>query len=287
MKFELKPYNKNVPDDELLSDLIKVAKRLNTETLKMQEYDGNGKYSSATIMKRFNGWNNALELAGLKTKFHHSVTDIDLLEDLKRVSKEIAPKTVTITLYNQKGKYGTRTIQERLGGWNNALKKLNLEISHNRNISEEQLFNNLETVWIKLGYQPGRRDMIKENSLFSETPYIDRFGSWRKALEAFIKFIDLDIKTPKLKLPKQESIELVIENNFVFKHKTKRDISARLKVQVLIRDGNTCRLCGVTVTGDNIHIDHIKPWSKEGETVLENLQVLCSTCNLAKGNFYD
>ena len=67
-------------------------------------------------------------------------------------------------------------------------------------------------------------------------------------------------------------------------HKTTRQISERLKVRVLIRDGNMCKLCGVTVTGDNIHFDHIKPWSKGGETVLENIQVLCAKHNLAKGN---
>ncbi len=35
---------------------------------------------------------------------------------------------------------------------------------------------------------------------------------------------------------------------------------------------------------DYSHIDHIKPWSKGGETVLENLQTLCATCNLGKSN---
>ena len=70
-----------------------------------------------------------------------------------------------------------------------------------------------------------------------------------------------------------------------YKHTTKRDISDRLKVKVLIRDGNKCRLCGITVTGDNIHFDHIKPWSKGGETVLENIQVLCAPHNLSKGNY--
>ena len=33
-----------------------------------------------------------------------------------------------------------------------------------------------------------------------------------------------------------------------------------------------------------LHVDHIKPWSKGGETVLENLQTLCATCNLGKSN---
>jgi len=56
----------------------------------------------------------------------------------------------------------------------------------------------------------------------------------------------------------------------------------------LIRDGNKCRLCGVTVTGENIHFDHVLAWSKGGETVLENMQVLCELHNLAKGNLeYD
>ncbi len=57
-----------------------------------------------------------------------------------------------------------------------------------------------------------------------------------------------------------------------------------MKVQVLMRDGNKCRLCGIILTGKNIHFDHIKPWSKGGETVLENLQILCEHHNLAKGN---
>ena len=51
-----------------------------------------------------------------------------------------------------------------------------------------------------------------------------------------------------------------------------------------MRDGNTCRLCGITLTGDNIHFDHILAWSKGGETVLKNLQILCAPHNLAKGN---
>lgn len=33
-----------------------------------------------------------------------------------------------------------------------------------------------------------------------------------------------------------------------------------------------------------MHADHIKPWDKGGETELDNLQLLCATCNITKGN---
>ena len=53
-----------------------------------------------------------------------------------------------------------------------------------------------------------------------------------------------------------------------------------------MRDGNKCRICGVICDGGihKMHFDHIKPWSKGGETTLENLQVLCSVCNEALGD---
>ena len=37
--------------------------------------------------------------------------------------------------------------------------------------------------------------------------------------------------------------------------------------------------------GVELHVDHIFPWSKGGETVLENLQTLCSRCNGGKSKF--
>ena len=58
-----------------------------------------------------------------------------------------------------------------------------------------------------------------------------------------------------------------------------------LRVQVLRRDGNRCRMCGVSVNdGATLHIDHILPVSRGGKTVAENLQALCDSCNLGKSN---
>lgn len=64
---------------------------------------------------------------------------------------------------------------------------------------------------------------------------------------------------------------------------------------VLLRDNFTCQKChlqpiatdqeGVTRPDLHLlHVDHIVPFSKGGPTTLDNLQLLCASCNLAKGN---
>ena len=69
--------------------------------------------------------------------------------------------------------------------------------------------------------------------------------------------------------------------------KTSRNIPDRLRYQVLKRDCFKCCICGASPAKDSsieLHIDHIVPWSKGGETILDNLQTLCSRCNLGKGD---
>lgn len=217
--------------------------------------------------------------------FNRNISDIDLLDDLKRVAIELKTNSISSRDYGNGGKFTASTISTRFGSWNNALIMAGLTVVMKHNASESELFKNIEEVWIKLGRQPVFRDMKRPLSKFSADPYKTRFGTFRKALEAFVEFINSDNHEDE-EISNVE--ETVPQTEIIFKHKTKRFPSERLKVQVLMRDGNKCQLCGITVTGDNIHFDHIQPWSKGGETVLVNLQVLCETHNLAKGNLeYD
>ena len=69
--------------------------------------------------------------------------------------------------------------------------------------------------------------------------------------------------------------------------KSTRVISDKLRYQVLKRDNFKCCACGASPAKDpavELHIDHIVPWSKGGETKLDNLQTLCSRCNIGKGD---
>ena len=73
----------------------------------------------------------------------------------------------------------------------------------------------------------------------------------------------------------------------IIKHRTSRNISQRLRYKVLARDNFKCCACGASPAKDSsveLHVDHILPWSKGGETTIDNLQTLCSKCNLGKSD---
>lgn len=60
----------------------------------------------------------------------------------------------------------------------------------------------------------------------------------------------------------------------------RRAIPTHVKVEVWRRDNGRCVVCGAT---DELHFDHIVPFSKGGTSVRpENIQLLCARHNLAK-----
>ena len=208
-----------------------------------------------------------------------AITDADIIEEMRSVMKKLGKTTLTIKEFDAHAKINSSTVTRRFGKWNIALTLAGAELS-NTFYSDEELLSNIKEVWLKKGTQPSRRDMDnKEFSRISSGTYLRRYGTWYKALESFITYISETEDDAPMDIPENGSGSSI-------KHKTKRDPSDRLKVQVLMRDGNRCRICGVECSGGlhNIHFDHIIPWSKGGETTLDNLQVLCSACNEAKGN---
>lgn len=66
-----------------------------------------------------------------------------------------------------------------------------------------------------------------------------------------------------------------------------REFTHLQKMAIFRRDQQTCQVkikCeGVRVVWDDWHCDHKAPWSKGGLTTVENGQVACPACNLAKG----
>lgn len=65
-------------------------------------------------------------------------------------------------------------------------------------------------------------------------------------------------------------------------------LTPSLRYDILKRDGFRCTICGRgQEDGVKLHVDHIKPVSKGGETTPSNLRTLCQDCNLGKSDKYD
>ena len=63
-----------------------------------------------------------------------------------------------------------------------------------------------------------------------------------------------------------------------------RSFDMRDRLAAYEQQRHKCAICGKPFEFKDMHGDHIIPWSKGGKTEYGNLQMLCVTCNLAKGS---
>jgi hypothetical protein len=206
------------------------------------------------------------------------VTDDELVADLIRVATLHESDVLTRQQYDRDGSYHSTTVHRRLGGWAAACARAGLragrpDLGH----TDDQWMANIFEVWSAIGRQPSYGDM--RGSRFSPEGYAKRFGSWTAALLKFQTWIDTaesTLDSDASAVPPASSLR-----------ETGRNPSLRLRFKVLQRDRFTCRGCGrspATSVDTILHVDHIVPFSRGGETVLENLQALCGECNLGKSD---
>jgi len=211
------------------------------------------------------------------------IPEAELLQDLKRCAAELSKDTLTVVEYKTKGNFGATTVLRRFKQWNLALQKAGLSAPNRQHIPDAKLFENIANVWTKLGRQPYGWELDKAHGMsdISLGTYEKRFGSWNKALLAFEAFI---------KSGKALEVESEAPTPTRLSKRTGSKVNWRLRAQVLIRDNCICQMCGASPAKDPdviLHADHIKPWSKGGETVLENLRTLCLKCNIGKSDMED
>lgn len=302
--YELTDMRKQISDIEIINDLRIVANNPGKKSLKIREYckENGAKFNYQTAKKRFGNWENVMEKAGPDTeKSIHgieygetSLREELIIEDLIKVSKNLDNPKFTIAEYNKYGRFGSATIIKRFGGWNKSKIKAGLEIGRNYNTTIDEYMQNILTLWTHYGRQPKYAEVVKPLSKYVISFYENKFGTWRKALEAFIDYVNEEQTDTKNKSDKNELVQLrekpglkkqeKIEVNI---KRTPRQINLRLRWKILKRDNFSCNKCGNSPAKDpniELHVDHIIPWSKGGETVIENLETLCSKWNLGKSN---
>jgi HNH endonuclease len=136
-----------------------------------------------------------------------------------------------------------------------------------------------------------RRRLKRRNRKMNSIPYFKITniviqllldGNWetimddlKGELEFFIEFIISN----KINVHEKNIVTIWERYNKEFRI-TERFPSNKLKEQVFKKYGYQCQKCG---RREGLTIDHIIPFAKFGQTILENLTVLCISCNQKKG----
>lgn len=290
-------------DEALLAELRRVATLVDLPFLLRSAFDKVSKAHSSVFVRRFGGWQQALELAGLGDRYSgvpratriagRTFTDEQLLGELRAVSAKINGEPLTADVFNQHAEMNAGTVRQRFGSWQAALKLVGLEISsRGRRISDDDYFENLLAVWTHYGRQPTYRQMDDPPSAISSGSYKKKWGTWRKSLIAFLERVNSDshqVETtiaPGLEVTKSRPVSQLRSETCPKNDEYQRQVKLGLRYDVLKRDRFRCVSCGAspaTHVGCNLQVDHIIPWSKGGKTIAENLRTLCKLCNLGKG----
>ena len=67
------------------------------------------------------------------------------------------------------------------------------------------------------------------------------------------------------------------------RHLNIRAFDGNTRLETCEKQHGLCAMCRKHFELDEMHADHIMPWSKGGHTVPDNCQMLCRDCNLSKG----
>lgn len=120
MKFILRQNHRDLSDDELLTDLVRVSKLLNKSSVTQKEYNENGKYTHGTICDRFGSWNKALVKANLEVVYAKFIPNEVLFDNLESVWRSIGRQPTYSEMRKPLSKFSVTVYERRFGGWYKA-----------------------------------------------------------------------------------------------------------------------------------------------------------------------
>ncbi len=199
------------PRDFLLAELKRVAKVLG-KIPTMKDFDQESQLSPVTLAKRFRGWKGALLSAGFDPqKERLTYQDIDMIEELKRVAKELGrtPATTEFDEARSSSSANASTISKRFGGpWEKACRAAGLKA-----------FVSTKPRTVIGGWNKGQRKLklskddlkyLYEVEGLSASAISTRFGVSVNCVLRLMKDYGIEVKKLQYSMPRATSIEEMI-----------------------------------------------------------------------------
>lgn len=306
MEFSLKLPVIIETEDEALAEIRAADTIIGKEFLCRPDFDKVSRVTSGTLIRKFGSWQELLCKAGLGDKYNgpsitaklirrenRFLSDDEILDELKRIACLLQTDTLTRNDIRTHSELIADTIVvSRFGSLKKGFELAGLKTSRNyrERIDDVRYLENILSVWTFHGRQPTANEMNVIPSTISKNAYLNRFGSWRQALQSFIEFANSDSQE-KSEEKKDAAISVKDSSTRTqTRPEEKRGIALGLRYKILSAANFRCIRCGNSPALDHsckLHVDHILPFSKGGKTVYENLQALCDKCNLGKSNSYN
>jgi hypothetical protein len=160
---------------------------------------------------------------------------------------------------------------------NNNIEQYMCDNQHNPNANELRLYFENIMSWVKTVFPKYRKEMKGLDWGFLYNKYKDTHLDSKKLEQEISELMQDDDVTKKSGIyeyvltRQQKSLNIRL-----FSDKQKRETYEKQK--------GICIKCEKKFQIDEMHADHIIPWSKGGKTTSENCQMLCQKCNGTKSN---
>ena len=200
-KFELNRLPE-LTDEAILAEIRRVANCVHHVSLTAEEFNRHSKVSRSTVTRRFGTWKRALAEAGLADRLHPinvELSDQEVLSALQELSRKLGKTQITVREVEAHLPFGFGRLQRSWGSARTAIEAAGLTTaSVGRRYSDEECFENLLAVWTHFARAPAYREMGSPPSRVGGKAYQLRFGSWNKALHAFVLRVNGEEVPPSL-----------------------------------------------------------------------------------------
>ena len=191
----------NYSDAAIIADLRRVSESSPNEPFTSALYSAQGRYSPSCVKRRFGGWREALDTAGIGSRFGGPLTtermksqpgramsNEDILIQIRDIAARLGKASLAGVDIVSNSEISQSQLFRRFGSVSEALRQAGIEqVGHGRRHTEDEVFENLLKVWTHYGRPPTVSEIDKPPSAVGKNTYIHRYGGWRKALKAFVE----------------------------------------------------------------------------------------------------